>query len=618
MLQRPLNIIKAYDRSSHQRLPVTSTWALYSQGLGAEIRLSDRFQVGPFTSTHHWDVARTVLVNEWVRIVFQRRLHIRQRRPLVGRNMVKGLEPEKSLGLQSQDLPPTPDFDFGLKSGLEDSSDPSTRDSPRNLTRKREKTVDPQRSQGSKPWLDEFDVNQREPNSENGKATREDHLNRYPDIGPADPMERNKQSNTSSRSSHCHQTEREGDGQLRTPEQYITLKKKEAVARLMAAFNTWLDKKIVAIENAYEASEASGDSSMGTSKNNSPDKSESGKGTSKTSRGAKRQFDGDDDDNSSAGGDENGQDRGGNKRARKEPEQEKKYACPFFKHDPITFGKERCCAGPGWPSIHRLKEHLYRKHLLPKHVCARCQKPFREQKDLDDHLRADIRCEKVELIPVLGIDEATEAKLRMRKKHSPDATEEQRWKDIYMMIFPKANPRSLPSPYYEPKDAVELSNKAMLKRIKKELPALMQKQIESKFDQAQAELLNGFMDIARDVVYEFCTGLPRNERSPSTSPAASPRRSPTPSLPGASESTMATSAAAAAAAPPSDKDGVGESQLDLSPYLDNMFSEWPSMIDPGAGHDFAYYPFSYDIYGTGGETSDSGYASTGTVGNRAC
>ncbi|KAI1492413.1 hypothetical protein F5X96DRAFT_385771 [Biscogniauxia mediterranea] len=594
MLQRPQNILKAHDRSSHQRLPVTSTWTFCSQGLDAEVRLSDLSQVGSFTSTRYWDEVRAVLVDKWARVVFQRRVHLCLRRPLVGRNMVKGLEFGKSLGLQSQLSTST----WLKTTGREDSSGPSTHDSPEHLTREQSVTADQRRCQGQKPWVEEFDANQRNPGSEYGEEKQKDHLNRYPAIRPVDPMESNKQLNASSRSSHCHRTPRGGDSRLQTPEEYTTLKKKEAVARWMAAFNKWLDEKIGAIENAYEASDGSGESSMSTSNSNPPDNSKS----SKSSRGAKRQFDGDDQDNFSAGGDENGQDRGGNKRARKEPEQGRKWACPFFKHDPNTFGQERCCAGPGWPTIHRLKEHLYRKHLLPRHVCLRCRKPFREQKDLEDHLRADARCEKVELVPVLGIDEATEAKLRMRKKYGPDVTEEQRWKDIYIILFPKANPRSLPSPYYEPKDAVELSNKAMLKRIKKELPALMQKRVESKFDQAQAELLNGFMDIARDVVYEFCTGLPRNERSPSATPAASPR-SPTPSLSGANESPVG----------PSD-DRAGEPLLDMSPYLENLLPDWSSLID--LGHNEFNFNAS-DLFGMS-ETSDSGYASTGTVGNRSC
>jgi hypothetical protein len=32
-----------------------------------------------------------------------------------------------------------------------------------------------------------------------------------------------------------------------------------------------------------------------------------------------------------------------------------RFACPFFKHDPQLYISCRTCAGPGWPTIHRLK-----------------------------------------------------------------------------------------------------------------------------------------------------------------------------------------------------------------------------------------------------------------------
>jgi hypothetical protein len=32
-----------------------------------------------------------------------------------------------------------------------------------------------------------------------------------------------------------------------------------------------------------------------------------------------------------------------------------RLACPYFKHDPIKFGKRGACSGPGWESVHRLK-----------------------------------------------------------------------------------------------------------------------------------------------------------------------------------------------------------------------------------------------------------------------
>lgn len=56
-------------------------------------------------------------------------------------------------------------------------------------------------------------------------------------------------------------------------------------------------------------------------------------------------------------------------------------------------------------------------------------------------------CEKLDVVPLLqGIDETTEAKLKVRKKNCPGMTDEQRWRDIYMILFPEANPNAVPSP----------------------------------------------------------------------------------------------------------------------------------------------------------------------------
>jgi hypothetical protein len=85
--------------------------------------------------------------------------------------------------------------------------------------------------------------------------------------------------------------------------------------------------------------------SFGSSSNNS------------TSSGAqKRQLDGD--GHLGAGGNDEGEgagDGGGKKRAKTLDVAELLLACPFFKRDPVKYGKIRTCCGPGFPTLHRLK-----------------------------------------------------------------------------------------------------------------------------------------------------------------------------------------------------------------------------------------------------------------------
>ncbi|KAI0181686.1 hypothetical protein GGR52DRAFT_567907 [Hypoxylon sp. FL1284] len=352
--------------------------------------------------------------------------------------------------------------------------------------------------------------------------------------------------------------------------------------------------------DTYEASEASGNSDSGSGATGSGDNN-SEQGQSSRSSRTKRRLGGDDQDNSSAGGDEGGPDRGGNKRAKTDNEPERKFACPFFKHDAKTHSKHRSCTGPGWTSLHRLKEHLYRVHRLPKHTCPRCNGPFEDAKDLAEHLRADVPCEKLEVVPSLqGIDESIEAELRVRKKNCPGMTDEQRWKDIYMILFPKANPKALPSPYSDHNDALGSTERAeewrrAKKRIQKELPKFVQKKVERRFEKVGAEILNGLPDIVRDGLLELFESSPRDEQSPTVTPAATPR-APTPSFSAAS-----------------DQLPVNSDDINVS-WLDHPLFESGNQYFLGEMNELDFAPFDF---GSSAEYiddkgSDSGYASTGT------
>ncbi|KAF3070443.1 putative udp-glucoronosyl and udp-glucosyl transferase family protein [Daldinia childiae] len=414
-------------------------------------------------------------------------------------------------------------------------------------------------------------------------------------------MEGEKQTRAARELSHCQLNH--GSERGLTPDQYVAIKRQEGVELVMAKFNRWLDKRLAIIScmsqriffaHACEASEASG-SSAGSSKGTESGSGSSEQGQSGRSTRTKRRLGGDDQDNSSAGGDEGDPDRGGSKRAKKDTESERKFACPFYKNDPKAHNKHRSCAGPGWTSLHRLKEHLYRAHRLPKHVCPRCTDPFDDAKDLAEHIRADVPCEKLDVVPVLqGIDEATEAKLKVRRKNCPGMTDEQRWGEIYKILFPSANFNAMPTPYYDGNDSLGFSKRAewkkVEKRLRKELPKFVQKKVERSFEKVQADMLVGLPDIIRDGLFEFFKDLPHNDLSASATPAATPRAR-TPSSPVAREQPAPTSE--------EDKDAL----LDVSYFLDPTIDEFDmSPFDFGNPNDCHFF----DKY------SDSGYASTST------
>jgi len=151
------------------------------------------------------------------------------------------------------------------------------------------------------------------------------------------------------------------------------------------------------------------------------------------------------------------------KRGKAQSEQEDSrtvlFACPFRKHDPQTyaiFGRYRHCAIAKLPSVSRVKyvpyfqlcfnerrllehrEHIFRRHLPTIH-CAKCFRVFNSSKDLDDHmiLQGQNTCDvENRSPPPKGISAEQEKALRSRKKTGASQSEEDRWKEIYQVLFP--------------------------------------------------------------------------------------------------------------------------------------------------------------------------------------
>ncbi|TRX88380.1 hypothetical protein FHL15_010756 [Xylaria flabelliformis] len=397
-----------------------------------------------------------------------------------------------------------------------------------------------------------------------------------------------------------------GEDRTLTAEEYIAHRKEIAVERVMSGFQRWLDKRLAIISYTIEASEASDDPGTGAHTTGSQSQDTGGKKSGGASGRPKRQLsDNNDPDDLSGGGDDNGQDRGGNKRAKTETDPEElKFACPFHKHNPKTHKKELCMKG-GWKSIHRLKEHLYRVHLLPKHNCPRCNLCFENDKELQVHLRADEPCKKSNVAPEEGIDQDTERKLRERKRHNSGQTETQRWNDIYLLLFPGADRNAIPSPYPDyDETATRYKNleryKRVESRIKRELPRLVKQRVERKFEKVEADMLHDINDIIRNCLADFFrNNMSQDEASLSNTPQTTSRAT-TPVLTSVEEPH-----------PLSSFDTTFEPQIGVDYLLDDpdlgisgglgLFDFNPLCIDSGG-----------DGYGVDKVSSDSGYVSTST------
>ncbi|KAI0897926.1 hypothetical protein F4806DRAFT_507681 [Annulohypoxylon nitens] len=129
--------------------------------------------------------------------------------------------------------------------------------------------------------------------------------------------------------------------------------------------------------------------------------------------------------------------------------QRRKFACPYFKYNPTKYQEWRNCPGPGWPDVHRVKEHLYRRHRQPRYRCGRCWQPFENEEDHIDHQRATEPCPLRDKEPVEGFDASQEKRLRSRKKTTNCQTEIAKWEAVFSILFPHVPEERIPSPFYE-------------------------------------------------------------------------------------------------------------------------------------------------------------------------
>ncbi|KAK0725905.1 hypothetical protein B0H67DRAFT_143264 [Lasiosphaeris hirsuta] len=144
------------------------------------------------------------------------------------------------------------------------------------------------------------------------------------------------------------------------------------------------------------------------------------------------------------GEDDDADPTGANKKAKSKDAP--RFACPYFKYNPIMYKTAQNCPGPGWQDVHRVKEHLYRRHRQPKYRCQRCWQPFRDEAGFVDHQRALEPCPLREIEHVEGFDATQERSLRSRKRAKQDLSEPEKWREVYKVLFPHVEDDNVPSP----------------------------------------------------------------------------------------------------------------------------------------------------------------------------
>ncbi|KAI0132955.1 hypothetical protein BJ170DRAFT_680829 [Xylariales sp. AK1849] len=297
-----------------------------------------------------------------------------------------------------------------------------------------------------------------------------------------------------SKASRNTSVSREGKNQSTSQsfiDDFLRQKKRDAIDRLMEMLVEWLDSPTF---NSH-APGTSGSSSSASSASGS--NSSVGKTPQKVA-GQKRSLRRDSFDGSDPDDDGNREDKRENKRTRVDLPNAAKFACPFFKRDPKAHKHRQACTGPGWTSISRLKEHIYRAHRQSAYKCNRCQETFKNGDKLEEHQQADEPCRKSKAKPTDGISEAQYQLLR--KKSSPEKIETKRWEEVYRIIFPDA--KVVPSPYYEYPDgkfplAGDNGTLEFGEYVCDELIGRTRNALEVSFGQFEEGLRTQFLDIVR-------------------------------------------------------------------------------------------------------------------------
>ncbi|RKL29643.1 hypothetical protein BFJ72_g11843 [Fusarium proliferatum] len=224
---------------------------------------------------------------------------------------------------------------------------------------------------------------------------------------------------------------------------------------------------------------------------------------------------------------------------------EMRYVCPFFKHNRERYqtSQWKSCCWPGWTSVYRVKEHLYRRHILPKFRCNRCRQDFKSASNLNEHQRADNICQRQnEDLAEEGINEEQERLLRIRKRKngkSRQVTENEKWVDMYKILFPDDNP--VPTPYPElchlqPEQEVELPRANVLDSFedyaRREFSRRMRPRMESLVDGILGQALTSetITDVANNVLQGIMESFRENQNQETCQPGfqKSPSRGPSP------------------------------------------------------------------------------------------
>ncbi|KAH8908541.1 hypothetical protein BR93DRAFT_966600 [Coniochaeta sp. PMI_546] len=229
---------------------------------------------------------------------------------------------------------------------------------------------------------------------------------------------------------------------------YFVITASDVFDEFLFSFNSWLDWALTCQDGGPVVDNTGGRDESHGNEGSDEDYQQTPKSSS-TSASRKR---------GGGGGDgHGGKKRRGQKLQPSDWVERRYFACPFLKHNPYGANRERCFKAWAPGNFHEVKQHLSRCHGPTDWNCWLCAHTSEGVDELMQHILTphvvDSSVYEASLHTLQHedadgrYDKTTAARISVRAK-SRDS-DENKWTDLYKILFPNVARNNIPSPYWD-------------------------------------------------------------------------------------------------------------------------------------------------------------------------
>ncbi|KAI8286072.1 hypothetical protein K4K60_000717 [Colletotrichum sp. SAR11_57] len=197
-----------------------------------------------------------------------------------------------------------------------------------------------------------------------------------------------------------------------------------------------------------------------------------------------------------------------------------------------------------WPTPYPVQYGSQAAQQKPN--CPRCRMTFSAEAEVREHLKSQSLCEVLEGVSVEGFDEVQEKQLKSKKRGRVVKSEQDKWREIYRILFPDSS--EIPDPLYNlafddttPTGAAQADNQDVETIFKQPVPRKLEEETLSLMEDAVGGQLNTkkrrkIMDVCKDFAIKMLRS-PRKGKGSATRSKEHARKATvtaTPASPGSS------------------------------------------------------------------------------------